>query len=265
MKNINVLPTNNPSRLYLSFNNILDLDNYESQNTLIHKNQHIYITSDEEIKEGDWVLCGEITLLKVKKEIDYDSIKLANNDFETKKVILTTDEDLIKDSVQDIDDEFLEWFVKNPSCEEVQIEKESKIEIEEISYEGDFQGVEYVNYKIIIPKEEPKQRLEKYSERFDNDKSTIGNPYTWGKRIVEEPKKETLEEVAEKYVNGRCTGGIMERALLSAIDFGAKWQQEQYKKMYSEEDLDMFRKFMIQEQNFSKSCLDVFIEQFKNK
>jgi hypothetical protein len=81
----------------------------------------------------------------------------------------------------------------------------------------------------------------------------------------EEPKQETLEEVAEKYVNGRCTGGIMERALLSAIEFGAKWQQEQYKKMYSEEDLDMFRKFMIQEQNFSKSCLDVFIEQFKNK
>jgi hypothetical protein len=42
-------------------------------------------------------------------------------------------------------------------------------------------------------------------------------------------------------------------------------KQEQDKKMYSEEDLDMFRKFMIQEQNFSKSCLDVFIEQFKNK
>jgi hypothetical protein len=41
--------------------------------------------------------------------------------------------------------------------------------------------------------------------------------------------------------------------------------QKQDKKLYSEEDLDMFRKFMIQEQNFSKSCLDVFIEQFKKK
>ena len=30
------------------------------------------------------------------------------------------------------------------------------------------------------------QRLEKYSERFDNDKSPIGNPDTWGKRLVEE-------------------------------------------------------------------------------
>jgi hypothetical protein len=30
------------------------------------------------------------------------------------------------------------------------------------------------------------QRLEKYSERFDNDKSPIGNPSTWGKRLVED-------------------------------------------------------------------------------
>ncbi len=38
-----------------------------------------------------------------------------------KKIILTTDQDLIKDGVQAIDDEFLEWFVKNPSCEYVPI------------------------------------------------------------------------------------------------------------------------------------------------
>ena len=55
--------------------------------------------------------------------------------------------------------------------------------------------------------------------------------------FIDFDKQETLEEVAEKYVNGRCTGGIMERALLSAIEFGAKWQQEQDKKMYSEEEV----------------------------
>lgn len=32
------------------------------------------------------------------------------------------------------------------------------------------------------------KRVEKYSERFDNDKSEIGNPDTWGKRVIEEPK-----------------------------------------------------------------------------
>jgi hypothetical protein len=39
----------------------------------------------------------------------------------------------------------------------------------------------------------------------------------------------------------------------------------QDEKMYSDKDLDTFRKFMIQEQNFSKSCLDVFVRQFKKK
>jgi hypothetical protein len=57
--------------------------------------------------------------------------------------------------------------------------------------------------------------------------------------------KSSLFELAKKY-----------------IVLGAKWQQE---RMYSEEDLDAFRKFMIQEQNFSKSCLDVFVKQLKNK
>ena len=38
-----------------------------------------------------------------------------------KKIILTTDQDLIADGVQAIDDEFLEWFVKNPSCENIPI------------------------------------------------------------------------------------------------------------------------------------------------
>jgi hypothetical protein len=44
----------------------------------------------------------------------------------------------------------LEWFVKNPSCEEVDVKKESHIKIEEVSYKGDFQNVEYINYKINL-------------------------------------------------------------------------------------------------------------------
>jgi hypothetical protein len=38
-----------------------------------------------------------------------------------KEILLSTDELLIKDGVQAIDDEFLEWFVKNPSCEKVEV------------------------------------------------------------------------------------------------------------------------------------------------
>jgi hypothetical protein len=33
-----------------------------------------------------------------------------------KKIILTTDSKLIKDGLQDIDDDFLEWFLNNQTC-----------------------------------------------------------------------------------------------------------------------------------------------------
>jgi hypothetical protein len=73
--------------------------------------------------------------------------------------------------------------------------------------------------------------------------------------------KETLEEFAERMAVKENKSSLFELAK-KYIVLGAKWQQE---RMYSEEDLDAFRKFMIQEQNFSKSCLDVFVKQLKNK
>jgi hypothetical protein len=66
-----------------------------------------------------------------------------------KKIILTTDQDLIKDGVQAIDDEFLEWFIKNPKCEEV------KVEVDLSKHNGQFQ-TKY-GWKIIIPQEKAKQ------------------------------------------------------------------------------------------------------------
>ena len=67
------------------------------------------------------------------------------------KIILTTNKLLIKDGVQAIDNEFLEWFVKNPSCEEVEVKMNQG---RYFDYGG---NVHITNaYKIIIPKEEPK-------------------------------------------------------------------------------------------------------------
>ena len=80
--------------------------------------QILYITTDEEIKEGDWFLekAGR------QYPIQWNGVDKLNR--HCKKIILTTDQDLIADGVQAIDDEFLEWFVKNPTCEEVEVRYE---------------------------------------------------------------------------------------------------------------------------------------------
>ena len=84
--------------------------------------QNIYITNSEEIKEGDWYIES------LGLPDSYVLVHKLSNEWKDKesfcrrckKIILTTDPDLIKDGVQPIDDEFLEWFVKNSSCEKVE-------------------------------------------------------------------------------------------------------------------------------------------------
>jgi hypothetical protein len=60
--------------------------------------------------------------------------------------------------------------------------------------------------------------------------------------------KETLEEAAEKYAEiYRCPATndneYCKHDVISAINFGAKWQSE---RMYSEEDMISFYKFFTQ-------------------
>jgi hypothetical protein len=161
------------------------------------QNQHIYITSDEEIKEGDWFIDNNNSL---KRSYKLSHVQFAN----PKKIILTTDQDLINDGVQAIDDEFLEWFVNNPSCEEV----ETKHIIKEYVDEQDAYGYDVDYWKIIIPKEEPKQEtLEEALEREFP--------------IIKELKHSTEYKAS-----------IAEKKL--AFMFGAKWQAE---RMYSEEEV----------------------------
>jgi len=148
MKNIHLLPTDKPSRLVKNGNNKLyfTIQTLPLDEDIYCYPQNIYITSNEEIKERDYGLDT------FHKEIR----KFRNKNFVSKydkKIILTTDQDLIKDGVQAIDDDFLEWFVKNPSCEWVEVEH---------NY------IDWIidNYKIIIPQEEPKQEtLEEAAER----------------------------------------------------------------------------------------------------
>ena len=155
MRNIHILPTDKPSRLRYNLSNVLVLTKEPYRDYSKQVNQNIYITSDEEIKEGDYVLSGTNTLCKCmypKNVVDRD----------VKKIILTTDADLIADGVQAIDDEFLQWYIKNPSCEWVELGFMSNI-----TPNGSIR-----QYKIIIPKEESKQEtLEEAAENYVRNES----------------------------------------------------------------------------------------------
>lgn len=112
---------------------------------------------------------------------------------------------------------------------------------------------------------EPKQRLEKYSERFDNKDNEIVqgvfNPDTWGKRMVEQ---ETLEEakirIYKNHWNIEHTQWIKSN-FLNGFEEGAKWQQEQI--------IDFLHSEITERRDYtaSKMCEKVieFIEQFKKK
>lgn len=235
MKNVHLLPTDRPSRLRIGDNGNFVFGmiqtSIQSKNDDF-TNQHIYITSDasdEEIKVGDWVITPTNDIIQwaiVSKPIG-------------KKIILTTHQYLIKDGVQAIDDEFLEWFVKNPSCEYVEIENEKVLVGWEPDYTYEDLGIDgsknvYHNfYKIIIPQEEPKQ--------------------------------ETLEEAAEKlylsHENNELLYGHSEDLQLAykaGILDGANWQAE---RMYSELELEVAF-FEGRENNLT---FIEWFEQFKKK
>ena len=139
MKNIHVLPTNKPSRVFNTNKGEYHFrEHYVPDTIQTCKNHNIYITSDEEIKDGDWVL--NISNDKIFKQ-DNSKPDTYTLSF-WRKIILTTDPILIADGVQAIDDEFLEWFVKNPSCDFAHVLK------------NPFHEPTIYRYKIIIPQEQ---------------------------------------------------------------------------------------------------------------
>ena len=268
MKNIHIIPTGKPSRLISSGKEFTLLKSL----TIDKRCQHIYITNDEEIKEGEWILFQGILTKALKGE------KFSGKE----KIILTTDQDLIsktcvhnfvnilndsfkcvkckkevlrskitisdiKDGVQSIPDEFLEYFIKNPSCEEVEVKPLLSNN-----------GRALFGYKIIIPKEEPKQEcyICPHTKLQCDDECCVSAENCHikaGSGILLEPKQdeimkrfiknakqqETIEEAAERCFNDMKVlnpkGGIKEFMRMS-LNFGVKYQQE---NSYSEEDMKL--------------------------
>jgi hypothetical protein len=278
MKNVHLLPTDKPSRLiYNDANQLCYHSNksYKNDRKWMHRKKfNIYITDNSEIKEGDYVVvsCSEIEIEEVRlikgyynEQFLFDDRGQIHMDY-CKKIILTTDPQLIADGVQPIDDEFLNWFVKNPSCEFVETQCSGRNCIEDFgcTKEG-CNGVEPL--EIIIPQQELKQEYVKCTCANSLEYSNCGKKC---ERILDEqePKQETLEETyLNQLIDEANKEFTLDRKL--AKDVAVKYANWQAERMYSEEDVKSFGQFCA---DYNYKCfgkktqeemLQIWSEQFK--
>ena len=273
MKNLHLIPIDKPSRLFLNkVNNklLLDSDTYcDLIRRLPSSNyQNLYITNSEDIKEGDWFMSdfNSFPIHNIKElserggTLGWKQKDLKNN----LKIILTTDQDLIKDGVQAIDDEFLEWFIKNPSCEYVEVLTDSYLmqEIFELKLQN---GI--FKYKIIIPKQESKQELN--LNCFDCNKSLQDCTCMEDTINMTDPLEQAAKEYAERHLD--VSGNLGKYLVKAVFQDGVKWEQEQDKNKYSEEEVrKLFKQYkeefsIYRNQQILNVEFEEWFEQFKKK
>lgn len=189
-RNLWVIPTDKPSKLWI--NNLLQGKLELNEEALpFNTAQHLYITSDEEIKEGIYTIDLRFNTIVKITTLNIEDCKIGFYDGSLKKIILTTDQDLIADGIQTIDDEFLEWFVNNPSCEYLStpIVKLCENCGQQFCDNRDCRGYIDKPYYLLA-----------YPETITEKTTTYCNGYEINSKEIMQPKKET--ELDAYYRNG---------------------------------------------------------------
>jgi hypothetical protein len=262
MKNVHLIPTDEPSRL----GRFVDTDNLflRTPNDLPRgENVHVYITNNEEIRDGvnQWYLDKVLNKPYNSGGAQYSS--------KQDVIILTTDEFLIADGIQEIPNDFLEWFVNNPSCQyggykdiawdQIITLKEEPKQYPIGGYAPGFYSCECITCKtefmgdklaiqcepcaIKTTQEEPKKdysglHLRHCYQGEYKDGCKYGKDDCPAKPL--EPKQETIEEAAEHHWKMQGLMALDESTkpyIIQDFTAGAKWQQEQDKNKFSEEEV----------------------------
>ena len=289
MKNIHVLPTDKPSRLY-SYKNNLFLTTKSHLHSPSMEYQNIYITSDEEIKEGDWYLNTEEKngnmnpfygkLYKANKSINKVSSDYIHN---LKKIILTTDQELINDGIQAID------YISKEQ------QKQHLIDMMKDDEESGLYDDIKINRKELICKD-CSDSLEdctciKGTVDFPKQEdefcyySGLPSPTAYSKEeikleeVFNDEKKENIKKFIDEINNPSQPNDKLKQAFEKYSEYledyenkntyehgfkdGAKCQQE---ISYSEEEvLEIIRQYALEEHLITSSKPDIWFEQFKKK
>jgi hypothetical protein len=243
-----MLPTDKPSRLHFDSKFFLSTNPQISRkiNSIV-EGRNIYITSDEKIKEGDYVYRDSGIVFKMTQELlEYYESRKDKDTHKRYKIILTTDQDLIKDDVRAINDTFLEWFVKNTSCESVEVD----------SWSDDLDGYWLKKYKIIIPSEEPKQELPKVGTKEFND---LASACFGGK-----PKQETAVEFQTQQIGILVSKLFNDEISKAEFHFTRFEICDQAKEMEKQQIIDAYWEGCLSWDNDTEAE-QYYNEQFKNK
>ncbi len=182
MKRIVLLPTENPSVIYkrndLNTYHLGDCVKCDPTDTL-RTNYHMYIISDDDNLElGGYhfnTKYGDEPQKTVQRDIDsrkYWEVE----DYFISKILLTTDPDLVKDGIQEVPESFLNWFIENPSCEQVEVLSEVKFFdkngfcVSMICYDTDYEKtIYYINTDKVDEKTNPVEGKFYWVRPFKND------------------------------------------------------------------------------------------------
>jgi hypothetical protein len=154
MKNIFLIPTENSSRLSIK-DGILILHRQQWRKGT----QNIHITSDSKFVRDEYITDG-IEVIKATPKLVNAQGLVDRRDW--KKILMTTDPELIKDGVYPIGEEFLKWFVENPTCFKVEVvyglfnPMGRQVDPNDL---GQNHSKCVWKYKIITTKEEQKQHI----------------------------------------------------------------------------------------------------------
>ena len=211
MKNIFLKETDQETNLYKSDVGLFyTKDSYAWHWQSGRVNQFIYITNDEKIEDGNWVFQECLNMPHRLIKTDAENVKVLNNLNKCKKIILTTDQDLIKDGVQQVSSSFLSFYAENqPDYVEI---FETKVYNEALQ---DYAGSLY-SYKF------PRKEIKTEENVIDQWLEKSGNS-----EIMKQVEREAeLYQTINKIIDG---GKNLPKGFEVALEVA--------EKLYTEEDL----------------------------
>lgn len=199
---------------------------------------NLYITNDEAIANEDWVTNGREVFKK--SDVPNMSLEYANRYLE--KIILTTDRLLIEYGIQPIPNDFLEWYVDNPRCEQVEVKMENY-------YASGALQPNLWQYKIVNQKEEPtlEEAARKYANIIHNrpldDEERYYKDYQKYDGFIAGAKSDAARDYWyakwKQQDSGKDTADYIDKNLVQALVEIGKTQMTFVpdKRMYSEEEV----------------------------